>query len=123
IRWPEQGNIVLTVWQDGVRLIDGETGVMLGPTLEFSNVLDAMWNETKDEILAWSTQELRVWKWLPSSTATAAEWQTFLERRIGMAVASDGLPRPMMNRQTSPGNTTDPATTPSNSSSASQKRP
>ncbi len=98
IRWPTKGHLILTAWQDGVRLIDGSTAAMLGPVLELSDVIDASWTNSFKEIAGWTKREMRIWKWSPPTQMTSSEWRSNLERRMGSSWLADPSSRLVSDR-------------------------
>src|SRR5439155_8344874 len=79
-RFSDDGQTLVTGWNDGVRLWDAATGLPLGPPLPFPNPRDAAIVYGR-RVLAWHETEARLWR-VPRPTAQRGDdWRAWLTAR------------------------------------------
>jgi WD40 repeat protein len=90
-RFSDDGQLLLTCWNDGLSLWDARTAIPLGPRLPFANAGDAIiTGKGARRILAWNGME--AWHWrLPKLIPDRAEdWKLRLAARTGLTRDGDG---------------------------------
>jgi len=91
-RFSDDGQTLLTGWNDGVRLWDVRTGLPLGPLLPFPGLRDAVFAPGR-RVLTWHDTAAQLWR-LPRPPAERADdWRTWLTIRTGLARSADGPSR------------------------------
>lgn len=81
---------VLSVWSDGIRLIDRHSGSVIGPLLELPELRGAEWNATASEIIGWSPHAIRIWRLPAINMASAESWRDELKTQWRIDVSRNG---------------------------------